>query len=56
MLRQTSSVDVDHSDKTKHALAAEEIAGQTAIFLIAGQDTTVPGPFERCRRLMVSYF
>ncbi|KAJ7814939.1 cytochrome P450 [Mycena leptocephala] len=33
-------LDVDHSDKTKHAVAAEEIAGQTAIFLIAGQDTT----------------
>ncbi|KAJ7801619.1 cytochrome P450 [Mycena leptocephala] len=49
-------LDVDHSDKTKHALATEEIAGQTAIFLIAGQDTTVPGPFERGRRLMVSYF
>ncbi|KAJ7883949.1 cytochrome P450 [Mycena leptocephala] len=28
------------SDKTKNALTGEEIAGQTAIILIAGQDTT----------------
>ncbi|KAJ7882289.1 cytochrome P450 [Mycena leptocephala] len=33
-------LDVDPSDKTKNALTGEEIAGQTAIILIAGQDTT----------------
>ncbi|KAJ7883951.1 cytochrome P450 [Mycena leptocephala] len=33
-------VDADHSDKTKNALTGEEIAAQTAILLIAGQDTT----------------
>jgi hypothetical protein len=55
MLRAPYSVDADHSDKTKNALTGEEIAGQTAILLIAGQDTTVPESIERCRRLMVSY-
>jgi hypothetical protein len=55
MLRAEYSVDADHSDKTKNTLTGEEIAAQTALLLIAGQDTTVPESFERCRRLIVPY-
>ncbi|KAJ7850114.1 cytochrome P450 [Mycena leptocephala] len=40
MLRAEYSVDADHSDKTKNTLTGEEIAAQTALLLIAGQDTT----------------
>jgi 16S rRNA U516 pseudouridylate synthase RsuA-like enzyme len=37
-LMAVGSVDLDHSGKTKNALTGDEVAAQTAVIMIAGQD------------------